>query len=289
MACLEATTSPAVKRMLVDTVGTDQWVGAGKAINGMASGRSQLGADIHEIDNSASRCGRLLDEVAGDADAVATRRAEIIAAMGPTAAAVLRRRGRDDLSAVAAALRRVGHRGRNEHRRHQGARLAVAGHHLAGPLRGHAAARGGPAGRPKTAPSQRFSTARARRCWSSPTVRSPRCSSVSRMPPRCCYTRPTPRSSSSCVQDPGKPVNFVPVIDKDVRRWWRSDSLWQAHDARYTADQGASSPVSRPSPASPGRRAGRGSVGPFREGRRRRGAPQRRGPDAGGVAAAGAR
>ncbi|MDZ4264424.1 MAG: DUF1729 domain-containing protein, partial [Mycobacterium sp.] len=36
---------------------------------------------------------------------------------------------------------------------------------------------------------------------------------------------------------PGKPVNFVPVIDKDVRRWWRSDSLWQAHDARYSADQ----------------------------------------------------
>jgi hypothetical protein len=36
---------------------------------------------------------------------------------------------------------------------------------------------------------------------------------------------------------PGKPVNFVPVIDKDVRRWWRSDSLWQAHDARYDADQ----------------------------------------------------
>ena len=22
-----------------------------------------------------------------------------------------------------------------------------------------------------------------------------------------------------------------------MRRWWRSDSLWQAHDARYTADQ----------------------------------------------------
>ncbi|HWT49986.1 MAG TPA: fatty acid synthase subunit beta domain-containing protein, partial [Mycobacterium sp.] len=35
----------------------------------------------------------------------------------------------------------------------------------------------------------------------------------------------------------GKPVNFVPVVDKDVRRWWRSDSLWQAHDARYDADQ----------------------------------------------------
>ena len=36
---------------------------------------------------------------------------------------------------------------------------------------------------------------------------------------------------------PGKPVNFVPVIDADVRRWWRSDSLWQAHDEAYDADQ----------------------------------------------------
>jgi hypothetical protein len=77
MACLEATTSPSVKQLLVDTAGTEHWVGAGKARSGMASGRSQLGADIHEIDNSASRCGRLLDEVAGDADVDrATARAE---------------------------------------------------------------------------------------------------------------------------------------------------------------------------------------------------------------------
>ena len=73
MATLEATTSPAVKQLLVETTGTEQWVGAGKAQGGMASGRSQLGADIHEIDNAASRCGRLLDEVAGDAEAVAER------------------------------------------------------------------------------------------------------------------------------------------------------------------------------------------------------------------------
>ena len=54
---------------------------------------------------------------------------------------------------------------------------------------------------------------------------------------RCSCTRPTCRSSSRCARRSGKPVNFVPVIDKDVRRWWRSDSLWQAHDARYAADQ----------------------------------------------------
>ena len=51
----------------------------------MASGRSQLGADIHEIDNAASRTGRLLDEVAGDSEAVAERRDEIIAALDVTA------------------------------------------------------------------------------------------------------------------------------------------------------------------------------------------------------------
>ena len=85
MATLESTTSPPVKQMLVETTGTDQWVGAGKAQGGMASSRSQLGADIHEIDNAASRCGRLLDEVAGDAEAVAARRDELIAAMADTA------------------------------------------------------------------------------------------------------------------------------------------------------------------------------------------------------------
>ncbi len=85
MATLEATTAPEVKQLLVDTPGTPDWVAAGTATGGMASGRSQLGADIHEIDNAASRTGRLLDEVAGDADAVAARRDEIIEALNGTA------------------------------------------------------------------------------------------------------------------------------------------------------------------------------------------------------------
>src|SRR5699024_12157481 len=61
------------------------WVPAGGARDGIASGRSQLGADIHEIDNTFAKAGRLLDEVAGDADAVAARREEIIAAIIGTA------------------------------------------------------------------------------------------------------------------------------------------------------------------------------------------------------------
>ena len=119
MATKESTTSPQVKRMLVETNGTDQWIGAGKAQGGMASSRSQLGADIHEIDNTASRCGRLLDEVAGDAEAVAERRDEIIAAMANTVQAVLRRHRRDDVPAVAAALHGTGDRRRRFDRRHR--------------------------------------------------------------------------------------------------------------------------------------------------------------------------
>ena len=52
MAAKEATTTPEVKQLLVDTEGCDEWIGAGHATAGIASGRSQLGADIHEIDNT---------------------------------------------------------------------------------------------------------------------------------------------------------------------------------------------------------------------------------------------
>ncbi|MEZ4432443.1 MAG: DUF1729 domain-containing protein [bacterium] len=35
---------------------------------------------------------------------------------------------------------------------------------------------------------------------------------------------------------PGKPVSFVPVIDADVRRWYKADSLGAAQDDRHPAD-----------------------------------------------------
>lgn len=228
MAAKEATTAPEVKQLLVDTIGCDDWIGAGYATAGMASGRSQLGADIHEIDNTASRCGRLLDEVAGDADAVADRRDEIIAAMADTAKPYF-----GDVAAMTyrAWLDRY-------------ATLAVGD------------------GRSDQLPwaditwQQRFTDMLQR--------------TEARMSPVDSGEIPTMFAGSGSTDDPhsaidalgsvypeietdilhpadvafflelcrtpGKPVNFVPVIDKDVRRWWRSDSLWQAHDARYPAD-----------------------------------------------------
>ena len=238
MATLEATTSPAVKRMLVETQGTDQWVGAGKAQGGMASGRSQLGADIHEIDNSASRCGRLLDEVAGDADAVAERREEIIAAMANTAKPYfgdfgemtylqwLRRYveltiGEGDSTADTAApgspwLADTWRDRFEQMLQRAEARLHPQDH---GPI--ETMFFGSSDSVLLEDPDQAIATLLAR---------YPDAETVQLHP------ADAPFFITLC-KTLGKPVNFVPVIDKDVRRWWRSDSLWQAHDARYGADE----------------------------------------------------
>ncbi|BBX15693.1 3-oxoacyl-ACP synthase [Mycolicibacterium duvalii] len=239
MATKEATTSPAVKQMLVETGGTPDWVGAGKAVNGMASGRSQLGADIHEIDNAASRCGRLLDEVAGDADAVAERRDEIIAAMAKTAKPYF-----GDVADMTYLqwLQRyvdlaVGDGDTTADTAHPGSpwladtwrdrfedmlKRAEARLHAKdyGPIESlFSAGADGDAllDNPETAVAALLA-----RYPDAETVRL--------------HPADVPYFVTLCKK-PGKPVNFVPVIDKDVRRWWRSDSLWQAHDARYSADE----------------------------------------------------
>ncbi|GGK65020.1 polyketide synthase [Nocardia camponoti] len=245
MATLEATTAPAVKQLLVDTPGTPDWVGAGTANGGMASGRSQLGADIHEIDNAASRTGRLLDEVAGDAKAVAKRRDEIIAALDATAKPYfgdvatmtyqqwLERYvslavstdvpisfdcGSDIGEAITDATRSdwldISWRDRfAEMMRRTEARLNPAD---SGPI------------------ATLFATDDA---FEHPVEAL--CSLKKAYPAvadTVLHPADVPFFVALC-KTPGKPVNFVPVIDADVRRWWRSDSLWQAHDPRYTADQ----------------------------------------------------
>ncbi|MET7767208.1 fatty acid synthase subunit beta domain-containing protein [Nocardia sp. NPDC005366] len=245
MATLEATTAPEVKRLLVETPGTPDWVGAGTANGGMASGRSQLGADIHEIDNAASRTGRLLDEVAGDADAVAERREEIIAALNSTAkpyfgdvatmtylewleryvelAVGLDRRkdfdcGSDIGDAILDATRSVW--------------LDITWRDRFAEMIRRTESRLNPADRGEI-----------------PTLFASDDAFESPVEAICTLKEQYPAAERTLLHPadvpffvtlckiPGKPVNFVPVVDGDVRRWWRSDSLWQAHDPRYSADQ----------------------------------------------------
>ncbi|KXO91586.1 Malonyl CoA-acyl carrier protein transacylase (plasmid) [Tsukamurella tyrosinosolvens] len=238
MATLEATTSDDVKRLLADIPGTPDWIGAGHAGGGMASGRSQLGADIHEIDNTASACGRLLDEVAGDGDAVAERRDEIVAAMAGTAKPYF---GDADAMTYAQWLERylelsVGTREQvaaaNASRfgdygwldiTHQDRFLSMlhrAEARLATEDRGPIA----------TAFADVTATDDAYAALEQLLQRYPEAADTRLHP------ADVPFFVSLC-RTPGKPVNFVPVVDKDVRRWWRSDSLWQAHSPRYSADE----------------------------------------------------
>ena len=240
MAAQEATTSPQVKQMLVDTRGTDQWVSAGTAQGGMASSRSQLGADIHEIDNSASRCGRLLDEVAGDADAVAARRDEIVAAMARTAKPYF-----GDVSDmtylqwlqryVELAVGDADSAGGSDTASQHSPWLDVTWRDRFEEMLKRAEARLHPSdfGPIETL----FAGDSGERLLEAP----PRAvDALLERYPDAATVMLHPADLPFFVQlckTLGKPVNFVPVIDKDVRRWWRSDSLWQAHDARYGADQ----------------------------------------------------
>ena len=235
MATLESTTSPSVKQMLVETTGTDHWISAGKATGGMASSRSQLGADIHEIDNAASRCGQLLDEVAGDAEAVAARRGEIIAAMADTCKPYF-----GDVAEMTYLqwLQRyveltIGEGDSTADTKLPGSPwVADTWRDRFDEMLKRAEARlhpqdSGPIdtlfndGALLDSPDQAIAMLLAR-YREAETLKL--------------HPADVPWFVTLC-KTVGKPVNFVPVIDKDVRRWWRSDSLWQAHDARYTADQ----------------------------------------------------
>ncbi|QGU01431.1 3-oxoacyl-[acyl-carrier-protein] synthase 2 [Corynebacterium kalinowskii] len=220
MATLEAKTSESVKQLLVETKGQDEWVGAGAAAFGMASGRSQLGADIHEIDNSFAKCGRLLDSVAGDAEAVAEKRDEIIAAMAKTCKVYF-----GDLEDMTYAqwLNRY--------------------LELSGPFQGEWTDVSW-----KNRFAQMIERTEARLISQDHGDFEPQVAlgenpaeavaKLAELYPTDDILHPADVTwFLGLCRTPGKPVNFVPVIDKDVRRWWRSDSLWQAHDARYDADQ----------------------------------------------------
>nr|WP_235009613.1 type I polyketide synthase [Mycobacterium sp. 3519A] len=235
MATLESTTSPAVKQRLVETTGTDHWISAGKAKGGMASSRSQLGADIHEIDNAASRCGQLLDEVAGDADAVADRRDEIIAAMAATCKPYFGDIG--DMT-YAQWLRRyvelaIGDGDSTADTKLPNSPwLADTWRDRFEQMLERAEARLHPqdSGRIETLFNDVALLDNPDEAIATLVARYPEAETLKLHP------ADVPWFVTLCKLI-GKPVNFVPVIDKDVRRWWRSDSLWQAHDARYTADQ----------------------------------------------------
>ncbi|WP_084559804.1 type I polyketide synthase [Corynebacterium phocae] len=220
MAAKESTASEGVKQALVAARATDAnggWAPSGQANGAIASGRSQLGADIHEIDNAFARAGRLLDEVAGDAGAVAARRAEIIEAINATCKPYF-----GDVSQMTYGQwlhRYVELAFRGQWKDKSWASRFVS-------MVARAEARLNPTDHGEFTPRVEVDTEKPTDAIDSLLA----------------YYGDAPVHVADAdwflelLEGPGKPANFVPVINAEVRRLWRQDSLWQAHDDNYDAD-----------------------------------------------------
>ncbi|MBZ8178232.1 DUF1729 domain-containing protein [Corynebacterium sp. 3HC-13] len=220
MATAESTASPSVKEALVKVKGLSGWVASGSGEGDMASGLSQLGADLYEINNSFARAGRLLDSVAGDVEAVAARRDEIIEALSHTAKPFF------------GELRDMTYQQWLE----RYVELCFPWVDVTWFQRFEEMLSRAEARLSTTDRGEITALIEA----SSDVEPSEYISQLLQHYPDAADTtlHPADRSWFLALLDrPGKPAPFVPIIDGEVRRWFRQDSLWQAHDDRYDADQ----------------------------------------------------
>ncbi len=231
MATAEAAASPSVKAALAAAEGHAGWVARGEVAGGTTSGRSGLDADIYFLENSAARAARLLDSVAGDAEAVAARREEIIEALSATAKPYF-----GDVTEMTYAemlerfveLTALGRHGRYE----DGAWLDVTHRERFRALLQQTEARldpvdDGPIPTLFPDPSSVDDPAGA---LAELVAAHPTANTALLHPADIAHFLTVARR-------PGKPVPFVPVIDADVRRWYQADALWQSHSDLYDADQ----------------------------------------------------
>lgn len=237
MAAAEASATPPVKALLRDTAGVEAagsdagFVAPGSVRGAVTSGRSGLDADIHFVDNAAARCARLLDEVAGDEAQVSARRDEIVEALSRTAKPYVgdvADMTYEQLLARVAALCAIGTGGRYEDGRwldpsHR-ARFVELLQRAEGRLHPDES------GRVPTAFADPSSVDEPEAAIATLVATYPSAATTLLHPADVGHFLAVCRRA-------GKPVPFVPVIDADVRRWYQSDSLWQAQHPAYDADQ----------------------------------------------------
>lgn len=235
MATAESTASPSVKAALVAAAGSDGPVAHRGVRGGVTSGRSGLGADIHYLDNHASRVAALLEDVAGDGARVADRHDEIAEALANTAKPYF---GDPTTMTYVEALERfveltaLGRHGRYEdgrwldrsHRRlfadllqRWEARCCAADEGEVESIFADVDVEVGELDDPAKA-VERFVRAH----------------------PVGLTAEVEPSDAAFLVElcdRPGKPVPFVVAIDAEVRRRYLADSLWQAHSEIWDAEQ----------------------------------------------------
>ncbi|MEY8566966.1 fatty acid synthase subunit beta domain-containing protein [Corynebacteriaceae bacterium 7-707] len=233
MTTKEAKTTDEIKQLLVDTPGVADetgaaftapnggWIAPGHSAGGATSGLSHLRADIHEIDNSAAKCMRLIQEVGGSLEAVNARRDEIIEALDKTAKPYF---GELEQMTYAQVVRRFAElsfpwvdpswlQRFQELLQRVEARLTPVEH---GPVETLF---------PTVESAEDPEAAVATLVAAHPSAE------VDTLTPL-----DTAWFIALCRKYP-KPMGFVPAIDEDLLAWWGKDCLWQAQDDRYTADQ----------------------------------------------------
>lgn len=227
MACRESEASDDCKKALVATDGINDWsttVANGEVKGSMTSGKSPLDADIYYIENDAAKIGRLLDRVAGDKNAVAANRSKIIEMLAKTSRPYL-----GDLNAMSYGellSKMIEHMAVGSNGRYEDGRWLDITYRMRFEKMLHRVL-------------QRFNIDIT---IDSEKVQQPQkilqeigdvCAQVNQIPL-------SPEDQAFFIyqvcQIPGKPVNFIPVIDENIRKWYKSDSLHTCNDPRYKAD-----------------------------------------------------
>ncbi len=231
MATAESTASDSVKQLLAQAPGTDAVVASGEIRGGVTSGRSGLNADIHYLDNTASRVATLLGDLAGDADAIAERHDEIADALDKTAKpwfGPLAEMTYLDVAERFVELTALGENGRYE----DGLWLDVTHRNRFFDLLQRFEARCVPQDEGTFTSAFEDSAALddPAKAVAILAERLPVASVAKLLAEDVAYFIDT-------CDRPGKPVPFVAVIDSEVRRRYLSDSLWQSHSDRWDADE----------------------------------------------------
>ena len=224
MATKEAKATDSVKELLVNTPGIGPednggWVGRGRGAHGVASSQSHLLADIHDLDNSFAAASRLITSLS--IEEYPAHRQEIIGALAKTCKPYF---GDVESMTYAAWLER----------------FVELAHPFVDPswddrfldLLHRVEARLNPAdhGQIETL----FPTVEA--VHDAPQAVA-----------KLLAEYPAARTTEVSARDAAwwislhykhvKPMPWVPAIDGDLKSWFGKDTLWQAQDERYTADQ----------------------------------------------------
>ena len=223
MATKEAKATDSVKQLLVDTPGLPPehnggWVGRGQGVSGVASSQSHLLADLHDLDNSFAKASRLITSL--DIEEYEAHRDEIIEALSKTSKPYFG--DVEDMTYAQWVERFV---------------------ELAAPF-------------VDSSWDKRFISLLQRiearlneadhgdipTLFPEGAVADPQGDADKLLAhyPQARTVKVSPRDAAWWIglhYAYPKPMPWVPALDGDLKLWFGKDTLWQAQDERYTADQ----------------------------------------------------